>query len=71
MVFFFFFLSFVQNLHQLYMHGVIFSAIELLCVLLLGERRVQVQVLPKSVQSPGLSHFPLRDSTPLPLGVRD
>lgn len=59
----FFFLSFVQNLPQLYMHGVIFSAIEFLCVLLLGERCVQVQVLPKRVQSPSLSHVPLRDST--------
>ena len=49
------------------MHGVIFSAIEFLCVLLLRERCVQMQVLPKRVQSPSLSHFPLRDSTPLSL----
>ena len=65
----FFFVSFVQNLPQLCVHEVIFSAIEFLCVLLLEERCVQAQVLQKRVlhrlPRPSLSHFPLRDSTPL------
>lgn len=68
-VFFFFFVSFVQNLPQLCVHEVIFSAIEILCVLLLEERCVQGQVLqkrvPRRLPRPSLSHFPLRDSTPL------
>lgn len=66
---FFFFVSFVQNLPQLCVHEVIFSAIEILCVLLLEERCVQGQVLqkrvPRRLPRPSLSHFPLRDSTPL------
>ena len=50
----------VKNLPQLWVHTVIFSPIQFLCVLLLKERCVQVQVLQlcsKGSQVPGLSHY--------------
>ena len=43
--FFGLFVSFVQNLHQLSMRTVMFSPIQLFCILLLEERCVQVQAL--------------------------
>ena len=48
-----FFLCLVHNLPQLCMHTAIFSPLEFLCILLLEERFVQVQVLPKGAQVPG------------------
>ena len=45
-----------MNLPQGHMHTVIFSPVQLLCILLLEERCVQVQALQQRVPGPGLSH---------------
>ena len=59
------FVSFAQNLPQLYIHA--FSLIQFVCILLLKEKCVQVQALQpfgKGFQVP-VCLVPLRDSTQL------
>lgn len=60
-VFFGLFVSFVQNLPQLHMHGVVFSPIHFLRILLLEKRFVQGQALQQRVQVPGLSQHRCMD----------